>query len=71
MAGYADLFSNQHDNSQPLILFDGTSVQWPRGWTENDAVAWREKRDLMPPTERRHTRNAVKAGRMPMRSTER
>jgi hypothetical protein len=46
LSGFADIFADGNENSRPLVLLDGTSVQWPRGWTENDALAWREARAL-------------------------
>jgi hypothetical protein len=40
-AGYMDFFSPAYSNKEPIILEDGISVQFPAGWTDEDADKWR------------------------------
>lgn len=47
--GYMDYFSDHHTNREPIILADGTSVQFPSGWTDEDADKWRKGMELQPP----------------------
>jgi hypothetical protein len=47
--GYADYFSNDA-NSKPVILTDGTSVLFPKDWTDEDAGKWRRGMALERPS---------------------
>jgi zona occludens toxin (predicted ATPase) len=40
--GYRDIFGARDARKGPLLLLDGTSIVWPKGWTEADAARWRE-----------------------------
>ena len=53
--GYIDFFSDDYTNKEPLILEDGTSVQFPRGWTDEDADKWRKGMELQRPNDYRAT----------------
>jgi len=44
--GYVDHFSEESVNTEPLILEDGTSVIFPKGWTDEDADKWRKGMEL-------------------------
>jgi hypothetical protein len=44
--GYMDFFSEQHENKEPVILEDGTSVEFPAGWTDEGADKWRKGHEL-------------------------
>lgn len=48
--GHVDFFSDSHTNRMPIILSDGTSVKFPRGWTEKQADEFRKKSHLMRPS---------------------
>jgi hypothetical protein len=47
--GYMDFFNPSYTNKTPLILADGTSVQFPADWTDEDADKWRKSMDLQRP----------------------
>jgi hypothetical protein len=47
--GYIDFFSENATNKDPLILQDGTSVQFPNGWTDEDVDKWRKGMQLQRP----------------------
>jgi hypothetical protein len=47
--GYMDFFSEHHENKDPVILQDGTSVEFPAGWTDEDADKWRKGAELQRP----------------------
>jgi hypothetical protein len=47
--GYMDFFSDNHQNKEPLVLEDGTSVAFPAGWTDEDADKWRKGMQLQRP----------------------
>lgn len=47
--GYMDLFGDDYHFKEPLILEDGTSVLFPRGWTDEDADKWRKGMHLQRP----------------------
>lgn len=53
--GYTDYFSND-SNTKPVILDDGTSVQFPKDGTDEDADKWRKGMELERPsrTDRLH-----------------
>jgi hypothetical protein len=53
--GYIDFFSDRSTNKEPVILEDGTSVQFPRGWTDEDADKWRKGMELQRPANYRAT----------------
>lgn len=44
--GYIDFFSDNYTNKEPAILEDGTSVQFPKDWTDEDADKWRKGMQL-------------------------
>ena len=44
--GYMDLFGEPHYLKEPLVLEDGTSVLFPRDWTDEDADKWRKGMQL-------------------------
>lgn len=44
-----DYFSDHHNNKEPVVLEDGTSVLFPKGWTDEDADKWRKSMDLQHP----------------------
>ena len=46
---YIDFFSENYTNKEPVVLEDGTSVQFPRGWTDEDADKWRKGMELQRP----------------------
>jgi hypothetical protein len=47
--GYIDFFSEHYTHKEPVILEDGTSVQFPKDWTDEDADKWRKSMDLQRP----------------------
>jgi len=47
--GYIDFFSENNTNKEPVILEDGTSVQFPKDWTDEDADKWRKAMQLERP----------------------
>lgn len=47
--GYADLFSDSHNNAEPEIQADGTSIKWPKSWSPKDANLWRKFHGLEKP----------------------
>ena len=47
--GYMDYFSDNHKNKEPVVLEDGTSVLFPKGWTDEDADKWRKGMELQAP----------------------
>jgi hypothetical protein len=47
--GYMDFFSDENSNNKPVILEDGTSVLFPKDWTDEDADKWRKGMDLQKP----------------------
>jgi hypothetical protein len=47
---HVDFFSDGHTNRMPVILSDGTSIKWPRGWTEKQADEFRRTSHLMRPS---------------------
>jgi len=47
--GFMDFFSDNNTNKEPVILEDGTSVQFPKGWTDEDADKWRKGMELQRP----------------------
>jgi len=48
---YIDFFSTGAPEplAEPRVLPDGTSIQWPEGWRDVDAFAWRKAHHLLPP----------------------
>ena len=53
--GYIDFFSEHYTNKEPVVLEDGTSVQFPNGWTDEDADKWRKSMELQRPSDYRST----------------
>jgi hypothetical protein len=53
--GYVDFFSENDALREPVILQDGTSVQFPKGWTDEDADKWRKGMELQRPDDYRAT----------------
>lgn len=51
--GYIDFFSENNTNKEPVILEDDTSVQFPNGWTDEDADKWRKGMQLDRPSDYR------------------
>ena len=47
--GYMDYFSDAKENKEPIILDDGTSVVFPKDWTDEDADKWRKGMELQRP----------------------
>lgn len=47
LAGYRDIFDVARKG--PLVLRDGTSIEWPKGWTQKDADRWRKTNKLERP----------------------
>lgn len=47
--GFNDFFSENDGVKEPTILSDGTSVQFPKGWTDEDADKWRKGMELQRP----------------------
>ena len=48
---YLDYFSDEHANIVPLILDNGTSVIFPKGWTDEEADKWRKGMELQRPND--------------------
>lgn len=46
-AGYTDLVSADRWRTKPLILLDGTSIEWPSTWKRRDREQWRKSRGLL------------------------
>ena len=44
--GYLDYFGQTFSVREPLIMSDGTSVVFPKGWTDEDADKWRKGKQL-------------------------
>ena len=51
--GYIDFFSDNSMNKEPVVLEDGTSVQFPEDWTDEDADKWRKSMELERPSDYR------------------
>lgn len=49
--GFMDFFSDNNTHNEPVILEDGTSVQFPKGWTDEDADKWRKGNELQRPAD--------------------
>jgi len=47
--GYADITSADRARRLPLILRDGTSVEWPVSWDAKARAAWRKGRGIVKP----------------------
>jgi hypothetical protein len=47
--GYRNLFTLERNGKAPLILLDGTSVEFPADWSKKDAETWREQTGLPKP----------------------
>jgi|GEM_PF-4892037 len=45
--GYLDVQSTTSARTKPLILRDGTSVEWPKNFTRRDMQQWRKHRNLL------------------------
>jgi len=54
LAGYVDYFSDSPHN-KPVVLDDGTSVLFPKDWTDEDADKWRKGMDLLRPSQSIHS----------------
>jgi hypothetical protein len=46
---YRDIFTLDRRGKQPLILRDGTSVEFPDSWTQEQAETWRRYATLAKP----------------------
>ena len=46
--GYRDIFGQRDARKGPLVLSDRTSVEWPKGWTKEDAARYRKAIGLLP-----------------------
>jgi len=46
--GFRDIFSGDPHAEVAVILGDGTSVEFPKGWTEQDVLTWRQYCGLLP-----------------------
>lgn len=44
VTGYRDIFDT--GRKSPLVLRDCTSIEWPKGWTQEDADRWRKANGL-------------------------
>jgi len=44
---HIDIFCECHRYTEPKILQNGTDIAWPAGWTEKQAMDWREKYNLL------------------------
>jgi hypothetical protein len=47
--GYRDVFLVRSARLQPLVLMDCTSIEWPVGWSQEDADRWRKANGLERP----------------------
>ena len=47
--GQLRLFGDNNSNKVPVLLEDGTSVQFPKGWSDEDADKWRKGMELQRP----------------------
>jgi hypothetical protein len=47
---FADIFCDCHRYEQPHIFPNGTAIGWPKGWTAEMALGWREKKNLIKPS---------------------
>jgi hypothetical protein len=51
--GYIDAFCDRcHDFDLPIVGLNGTDVDWPSGWTEQEATYWRAWRGILRPGDR-------------------
>jgi hypothetical protein len=48
---YRDVFTKDRTRRTPVILSDGTSVEYPAGWDKKSAKKWREYFGLLKPSE--------------------
>jgi hypothetical protein len=49
-SAYIDAFCDDcHDFHLPVVGFNGTDVDWPSGWTEEEAEFWRNWRGILRP----------------------
>jgi hypothetical protein len=46
---YRDIFGVPEARKQPLVLSDCTSIEWPAGWSQEDADRWRKANGLERP----------------------
>jgi len=53
--GYMDYFSDDQTNNEPVILGDGTSVLFPKDWTDEDADKWSKGMELQRPSNTANT----------------
>jgi hypothetical protein len=44
---FADIFCDCHRYAEPHIFPNGTAIAWPKGWSEEKARDWREKKGLV------------------------
>lgn len=49
---YRNIFTLERRGKQPLILQDGTSVEFPADWTKEQAETWRRYTGLARPNPR-------------------
>jgi len=48
--GYRNIFGVRDGHRGPLVLRDGTSIEWPAGWSKEDADRWRKANGLERPS---------------------
>jgi hypothetical protein len=48
---YLDVFCECHRYTEPKVLVNGTDIAWPAGWGKDQALEWRTRRGLVPPTD--------------------
>jgi hypothetical protein len=53
LPGFLDVFTDNDIPRAPRIMKDGTSVHWPKGWTQEQADEWRLEHNLESPEMRR------------------
>jgi hypothetical protein len=47
---YRDVFTSDRTRRTPVILSDGTSVEYPAGWSKAAAKEWRKSVGLTKPS---------------------
>jgi hypothetical protein len=48
-ADYRDIYGERDARQGPLVLRDGTSIEWPKGWKAEDAARWRRASRIEKP----------------------
>jgi hypothetical protein len=49
IAGYVNLFCPCHRYTEPKIFNNGTDIAWPAGWTQDQAMKWRDANGVIQP----------------------